>query len=47
MNFLLHVTYASGLFRTLHFVTAFDRDLFAITLKALPVSVQVEDVVAS
>jgi len=47
MSFLIHVTYASGFHRTLTFPSAFDRDLFAITLRALPVSVQLEDVVAS
>ncbi len=44
MNFLLHIAYASGRIRTLSFPSAFDRDLFAITLRALPVSVQLEDV---
>ncbi len=42
--FLIHVTYASGLSRTLTFPSAFDRDLFAITLRGLPVDVRVEDV---
>lgn len=44
MHFLIHVTYASGFLRTLTFPSAFDRDLFVITLRALPVSVEVEDV---
>ncbi len=45
--FLIHVTYASGVIRTLSFPCALDRELFAIALRGLPVAVHMEDVVAS
>jgi hypothetical protein len=43
MNFLLHLTYASGAVETLRFASAFDRSLWVIALAAQPVTFTLED----
>lgn len=47
MSYLIHITYASGFVRTLTFPAEVDRNFFAILVKDLPVSVQLEDVVVA